>query len=106
MRLQTPTELGTLLRGRRLALGLSQAELAARVGASRQWVVEVEAGKPRAELALVLRALAAVNLTLEAVVDEPSRTPRVTQKAPAVDSRWGEPVDIDAIIARARQRSA
>lgn len=46
---------GEILRERRRELGLSQAEVAAQVGASRQWVIEVEKGKERAELGLVLR---------------------------------------------------
>lgn len=51
-------------RGRRLALGLSQAGLAARAGVSRQWISAFEAGKPGAELGLVVRLLDALGLKL------------------------------------------
>jgi HTH-type transcriptional regulator/antitoxin HipB len=57
MLIRTPSDLGALVRERRKALGLDQAELANRIGASRQWIVSLERGHPRAELALVLRTL-------------------------------------------------
>lgn len=44
-------------------MGLDQAELARRVGVTRQWVIDIEKGKPRAELGLVMRALHALELT-------------------------------------------
>jgi HTH-type transcriptional regulator/antitoxin HipB len=56
--------LSAAVRGRRLELGLSQAELAERAHVSRQWVNEFEAGKPSAELGLVLRLLDALDLEL------------------------------------------
>ncbi|MGO8960648.1 MAG: helix-turn-helix domain-containing protein [Streptosporangiaceae bacterium] len=58
-------DLAAAVRGRRLALGLSQAELATRVGVSRDWVNYFEAGKPTVELILVLRLLEALDLTLD-----------------------------------------
>jgi HTH-type transcriptional regulator/antitoxin HipB len=54
-------------RGRRLDLGFSQAELAARARVSRQWISEFEAGKPTAELGLVIRLLDALGLRLSLV---------------------------------------
>lgn len=66
MNLRNSTDVGLLVRQRRRELGLDQATLAERVGVSRQWVVEIEAGKPRAEIGLVLRALRALGLTLRA----------------------------------------
>lgn len=56
-------------RGRRQSLGLSQADLAARARVSRQWINEFEAGKPTAELGLVIRLLDALGLRLN--LDEP-----------------------------------
>ena len=50
MQMRTPVELGLILRGRRKDLGLSQEALGQRTGVSRQWIVEVEQGKERAEL--------------------------------------------------------
>lgn len=62
---RTPTDLGLIIRDRRRALGLDQAALARRVGVSRQWIVEMERGKPRAEVGLVLRTLSALGIRLE-----------------------------------------
>lgn len=64
MRIRTAHDLGALIRDRRTALGWSQPDLADRCGASKRWIVAVEAGKPGAEIGLVLRALAALNLEL------------------------------------------
>ena len=56
MLIRTPADLGAVVRDRRKELKLDQATLAKRIGVSRQWVIEIEHGHPRAELALVLRA--------------------------------------------------
>jgi len=103
MLLRTPRDLGALIRDRRRKLGLDQRALAERIGVSRQWVVEIEKGKPRAELGLVLRALAALDVHL-AVDDAAPRgaatgaNPRAVASAPVVD--------IDAIVTRARAPAA
>lgn len=55
-------DLSKTARGRRLDLGLSQAELAQRARVSRQWVNEFEAGKPSAEIRLIMQLLAALDL--------------------------------------------
>lgn len=64
MMIRTPIDLGAAIRDRRRRLQLDQDELAARVGVSRKWVIDVEKGKPRAELGLVLRTLDALGLKL------------------------------------------
>ena len=64
MEIRSPRELGQLIRSRREERGLTQADLAAAVGASRKWVSEAEAGKPTAEIGRVLRALAVLGVTL------------------------------------------
>jgi HTH-type transcriptional regulator/antitoxin HipB len=64
MLIRTPTDLGAVIRDRRRRRGLNQEALAQKLGVSRQWVVEVEKGKPRAEVGLVLRALAALGVAL------------------------------------------
>ncbi|HEU0288199.1 MAG TPA: helix-turn-helix domain-containing protein, partial [Nocardioidaceae bacterium] len=51
--------------GRRRELGLSQAQLAERIGVSRKWVSEFERGKATAELGLVLRLLESLDLQLK-----------------------------------------
>jgi HTH-type transcriptional regulator/antitoxin HipB len=58
-------DLAAAVRGRRLRAGLSQEQVAARTGVSRQWVGELERGKPTAELGLVLGLLDALELTVE-----------------------------------------
>lgn len=64
MRLRTPADLGAAIREKRRALGLDQATLAERVGVSRQWIIEVEKGKPRAAMQLVLRTLDELGIEL------------------------------------------
>jgi y4mF family transcriptional regulator len=118
MRAKTPVDVGLILRERRRALGLDQAALAERIGVSRQWLVEVEGGKARAEMGLVLRAFTALGLTLDVQgPDSRSQTtaPVTKRSAPAtakkaarraasaVTPRAGE-MDIDAVIERARGR--
>jgi y4mF family transcriptional regulator len=77
MLIRTPTDLGAVVRDRRKQLGLGQAELASRIGVSRQWVIGVERGRARAELALVLRALDTLGIRLESKIDDPANKPRV-----------------------------
>ena len=62
--IRTPLDLGLIIRQQRRQLGLNQTDLASRVGVGRQWIVAVERGKAGAELGLVLRTLAALDLTL------------------------------------------
>ncbi len=64
MRVRTPTDFGLMIRRARHARGLTQQQLARAAAVGRQWVVEVEAGKSRAELGMVLRTLAALDLSL------------------------------------------
>lgn len=73
MLIRTAHEVGLLVRDRRRAAGMTQAELAERVGASREWVRLLESGKPRLELGLTLRALTALGITLDA--QSPAPTP-------------------------------
>jgi HTH-type transcriptional regulator/antitoxin HipB len=64
MRIVSLADLTSVVRGRRLDLGLSQADVARRAAVSRKWVNEFERGKPRAELGHVLRVLEALGLTV------------------------------------------
>src|SRR5438876_5660048 len=90
MLLRTPKDIGALIRQRRRDLGLDQKTLADRVGVSRQWVIEVERGKPRAELALVLRTLDVLGVPL---ATQRRGHAAVTPAAP----------DIDAVVEAARK---
>ena len=93
MILRTPRDIGALIRQKRRELKLDQRSLAERAGVSRLWIIEVEAGKPRAALGLVLRTLDVLGVRL--VTDEPKRSK--TAVAPPVS-------DIDAIVRAARSR--
>ncbi|WGR97864.1 helix-turn-helix domain-containing protein [Bradyrhizobium sp. ISRA443] len=93
-RARTPADLGAVIRDRRKRLKLDQSTLAKRIGVSRQWVIEVEHGHPRAELALVLRALDALGIP----VDANSGTPTSPGSTSAVD--------INAIVAKAKKGKA
>ena len=91
MLLRTPKDVGAVIRSRRRELGLDQASLAKKVGVSRLWIIEVERGKPRAAVGLVLRTLEALGIGLR--LDAPA--------ANAVAAP-----DIDAVVARARGKGS
>jgi HTH-type transcriptional regulator/antitoxin HipB len=79
-----------MIRDRRKKLALDQAALAERIGVNRKWVIGIEQGRVRAELGLVLRALDALGVTLDASAENTKH-----RSSPAVD--------IDAIVAAARK---
>jgi len=91
MFVRTPADLGAVIRDRRKKLKLNQSALAKRIGVSRPWVIEIEHGHPRAELALVLRALDALDIRLAIASANEDEAP---DRACAVD--------IDAIVAKAK----
>ena len=67
---RTVEALGAAIRKRRRKMGWDQQELAQRVRVSRQWIVEIEAGKPRAEIGLLLNTLQALDLRMEIVPED------------------------------------
>lgn len=72
MLIRTAREVALLVKDTRRATGMTQAELAERVRASREWVRLLESGKPRLELGLTLRALSALGITLDARAPAPT----------------------------------
>lgn len=90
MLVRTPSDLGAVLRDRRKKLKLNQATFAKRIGVSRQWVIEIERGHPRAELGLVLRALDALDIQIDATGQQAKRPSAA--------------VDIDMIVVKAKKR--
>jgi HTH-type transcriptional regulator/antitoxin HipB len=65
VRIGNARDLGGYLRDQRRQAGLSQTELCERALVSRRWLSNLEAGKPTAEVGLVLRVVAALGLTVE-----------------------------------------
>ncbi len=64
--LRTAVEFGEFIRAARKRAGITQADLAYRLGVSRKWVSEVERGKPTVEFGMVLTALRFLGFTLQA----------------------------------------
>ena len=93
MLIRSPADLGAIIRDRRKQLKLDQASFAKLIGVSRQWVIDVEHGHPRAELALVLRAIDALKIHLDAGT---ARAPRPASPRSAVD--------INAIVAKPKKK--
>lgn len=98
MLLRTPIDIGAAIRDRRRRLGLGQDELAARVGVSRKWIIDIEKGKPRAAIGLLLRTLDALGLRFSIDADGASAARKRGKSVPTVD--------IDRILdsVRARQK--
>lgn len=87
MTIRSIRDLAASVRGRRTDLGMSQAELARRAGVSRKWIYEFEAGKPTAELALLLRVVDELDLVLE--LGTRSKPP---------GSERGDAINLDALL--------
>ena len=64
MQVRTPVDIGLMIRQARRARGMTQQDLARAAAVGRQWIVEIEGGKPRAELGRVLQTLGALDLSL------------------------------------------
>ena len=99
MRIGTPADLGALIRDHRTRLGLDQKSLAQKVGVSRQWIVDVEKGKARAEIGLLLRTVGALGVVLDAEKEGPGK-PKDTSLSHGADAH----VDIDSIVDAARKK--
>jgi HTH-type transcriptional regulator/antitoxin HipB len=65
MRIRTASDVGAFIRERRTKLGMDQGALAEAAGTSRKWIVEVERGKPRAEIGLLLRTLKTLGVSID-----------------------------------------
>lgn len=96
--LKTPADLGNVIRQRRKDLGWDQARLAQETGVSRQWIIDIEKGKPRAELQLVLRSLNVLGIELDAYARESAAS--VARKSPLALP------DIDRIVEGNRASAA
>lgn len=65
MRVGNAKEIGRLIRQARSDRGMTQSALAKVCGTTQSWLSELESGKPRAELDLVLRIMRELEFSLE-----------------------------------------
>lgn len=93
MQLRTSRDIGNLIKAQRLAMRMSQSELAKRVGVSRLWVVQTERGNPGASLDLILRTMTALGVTLTASDYVDSNDVPIAERPPPVEGP-----DIGAIM--------
>lgn len=89
---QNPEQLGRAVRLKRQEKGLSQSALAAQLGVERKWVLRLEAGNPKAELGLVLKALDALGLRASLGDEKPTSSGK--------DYRVSEPSRLDEVFRR------
>ncbi len=79
MQVETMRDVSALLRSTRLSRGLTQAELADRLGVSRDWVVRLEQAGTRLEVQKVLDALVVLGLQLDVhEATQPPGSPRAS----------------------------
>lgn len=69
--IETPQQFGALIRRRRIALDLTQEELALTVNVGPRFIVELEAGKPTCQLGKALAVARAVGVKLTDAADPP-----------------------------------
>jgi transcriptional regulator with XRE-family HTH domain len=81
-------DLASVARGRRIELGLTQAELAARSAVSRDWVNSFERGKRTVDIALVFRLFDALGIGVE--VMDASTADDGSDGAPSLDTLLDE----------------
>jgi transcriptional regulator with XRE-family HTH domain len=67
-RVTSPESLGRILQQARLLSGLSQRQLAERLGTTQKYVWELEAGKPSIVMARLFAAMSEVNMELTATI--------------------------------------
>ncbi|MBL8857430.1 MAG: helix-turn-helix transcriptional regulator [Planctomycetes bacterium] len=70
----TPADLGALVRSVRKSQNLRQDELAGAAGVGLRFVVDLEAGKPTAQIGKALQVLAALGCSLEITRPPESKT--------------------------------
>ena len=87
--IQSTEELGLVIRAVRKSTQVRQDDLAAMVGVSRQFTVDVEKGKPTVQMARVLRLLK--ELGIELSVDIPSAASKELDLLSRRRSEWARP---------------
>jgi HTH-type transcriptional regulator/antitoxin HipB len=94
--LKDAADLGALVRASRTSRRMSQQDLADAAGVSRRWLVNLEAGKPGAELGLALRVLSTLGIRL--VAEGAAEVTRERSSGPG--ARPAAVVDLDVLLGR------
>ncbi len=68
----TPADIGAIVRATRKASGLRQDELAGAAGVGLRFIVDLEAGKPTAQIGKALQVLAALGCSVNVMPPESS----------------------------------
>ncbi len=90
LRIVHPFDVALAVRGRRRQLKLRQSEVARAAGVGREWLVDLEHGKPSVELGLVLRTLEVLGIEVDVLM---------LRRPPA----WTVPLSAQAEVRRARR---
>lgn len=91
--LRSAEQLGLTVRLKRKERGLSQSALAELLGVERKWVLRLEAGNPKAEFALIMKALETLGVSLV-----------LRDEARAGTSKRAEPSRLDEVFSRLQRR--
>lgn len=74
----TPAEIGAIVRTTRKATGLRQDELAGAAGVGLRFIVDLEAGKPTAQIGKTLLVLSALGCSVDISPPAVRRKPQAT----------------------------
>jgi DNA-binding XRE family transcriptional regulator len=91
MKTNTIRDVAALARKRRRELGLAQAQLAAAVGAGREWIIDFEKGKSTVEWGLVFRTLKELGLEIDLAESRPVATSNAEADLTAILERGRRP---------------
>lgn len=91
MTLTSVTDIAALVRQARQDRGWTQVQLAEHSGVSRDWIIALEKAKPSLEIALVLRTLKALNLSL--TMEEPGKQQQQADEVIDIDDLLDSPKD-------------
>ena len=94
--IQTPAQLGTALKERRIDCGESQSSIAKKAGISRAWMVALEQGAPGVSVGVILRVLNVLGLSMTVASANAEETSSRTAKSKI------QPVDLNQFLASLR----
>lgn len=96
-----PAVIGALVREGCEAAGLTQTQLAERIGASRFWVAAFEKGKPSVELGLALMAIQALGMSIRIQPEQDASTQQASEPARRPSAGRSGEISLATIIANA-----